>query len=57
MSTGWKLQSAVRDTVHIEDSHTAENLATDIMRITDEWGITANVSVITDNASNIVAAI
>lgn len=58
MSTGWELHSAVLDTVHMEASHTAENLATELMRITDEWAITAKVvCVITDNASNIVAAI
>ena len=57
-SSNWELQSAVLDTLHIEVAHTAENLLTELTRITSEWGITDKVAcVVTDNANNIVAAV
>ena len=42
----------------MQDSHTAEVLASELMDIAQEWGVTERVvCVITDNASNIVAAV
>ena len=56
--SSWELHSAVLDTLHVDVSHTAENLAAELVRITDDWRITEKVvCAVTDNASNIVAAI
>ena len=42
----------------MDEAHTAANLAAQLTTITDKWGITGKVvSVLTDNASNIVAAV
>ncbi len=58
LTSDWQLHSSVLDTLCVSDSHTAEVLATELMKITEEWGITRKVvCVITDNASNIVAAV
>ena len=58
LDASWELHSIVLDTVQINESHTAENIAMELMRITDKWGITQKVvCVTTDNANNIVAAV
>ena len=58
LSNSWELHSAVLDTLHVDEAHTAENLAAELMKVTNAWGITEKVvCTITDNASNIVAAI
>ena len=57
LSNSWELHSAVLDTLHVDEAHTAENLAAEQM-VTDTWGITEKlVCAITDDANNIVAAI
>ena len=57
LSNSWELHSAVLDTLHVDEAHTAETLAAEQM-VTDTWGITEKlVCAITDDANNIVAAI
>ena len=58
ISSNWELHSAVLDTLLVDTDHTAENLATELTSVTNEWEITDKiVCVVTDNASNIVAAV
>ena len=58
MSSSWELHFSVLDTLHIDDSHTAEVLAVELVSICDNWKITEKVAcVVTDNANNIVAAV
>ena len=53
----WELRASVLETVHVAVAHTAENLAAELTRITDEWKISHKVAcVVTDGCSNIVAA-
>jgi hypothetical protein len=54
----WKLPSVVLETIHVDESHTAEHLAEALHDITNRWGITEQVvAAITDNANNINKAI
>ena len=54
----WKLRSYVLDTVHIDVSHTAENIAAALVAAARKWDIMDKIScAVTDNANNIVAAI
>ena len=54
----WKLKSLVLATVKFSTEHTGEHIADELQRITDHWEITHKVvGVVTDNASNMVAAI
>ena len=58
LTDDWELKSVVLDTAQIQDSHTAENIGALLLSITDKWGITDKLCcAVTDNASNIVAAI
>ena len=58
ISSDWKLSSIVLDTLPVDGAHTAENLAAELMSVASEWGITDKiVCLVTDNASNIVAAV
>ena len=52
------LESAVLSTIHVDDVHTAENLAAELMSITDKWEIIEKAAcVIIDNANNTVSAV
>ena len=52
------LQSFVLCTIHVDNAHSGENLVAELMSIIDKWKITEKVAcVVTDNASNIVAAV
>ena len=52
----WNLKSSVLATVNMMKDHTAENIASDLKTITDEWNITGEeFAVLTNNASTIVA--
>ncbi len=54
----WHPQSAVLSTVNVTEAHTAVNLASALVKVTDEWMITEKVCCMTtDNASNIINAI
>ena len=58
ISSDWILHAVVLDTLLVEADHTAENLAAELSGVSNEWGVTDKiVCVVTDNASNIVAAV
>ena len=57
IDNSWHLKSYVLETVHLSVSHTAENIASELIRIANEWSISEKVvALVTDNASNAVAA-
>ena len=55
----WILQSHCLQTVFVPEVHTAENLAAALQEVLESWALPENrlACVITDNGSNIVAAI
>ena len=58
IDSSWVLKSAVLVTTNVTNDHTAENIAEELKRVTDEWKITNKVvAVVTDNAANIAAAV
>ena len=58
IDSSWSLHSVILTTTNMQKDHTAEIIADVLKAATDEWGITQKiVAVVTDNASNIVAAI
>lgn len=58
ISTDWNLKSVVLETSCMSKSHTKENIAEELTRICNEWKILHKVvTVVTDNASNMVAAV
>lgn len=58
IDSSWKLRSMVLSTSHLTNDHTAENIADVLQSIAEEWGIDNKVvAIVTDNASNIVAAV
>lgn len=58
MTDRWKLEDFVLCTSEIEESHTADNLATQLMDTAKDWHIDLSHSTVTtDNAANIVLAV
>ena len=58
ISESWQLLSFVLETFNLCVSHTAENIAAELLRIADEWNITEKVvAIVTDNAANMAAAV
>ena len=58
ITESWDLKSAVLETFEFTTSHTAENISSELLRVATAWNIQEKVvCVVTDNASNIVAAI
>ena len=58
ISESWQMLSFVLETFNLCVSHTAENIAAELLRIADEWNITEKVvAIVTDNAANMVAAV
>jgi len=54
----WQLKSLVLAAIKFSMEHTAEHIAGELRRVTDEWGISNKVAaIVTDNASNMVAAV
>ena len=54
----WKLKSLVLETFHFELSHTAEHIADSLKNAAEKWNISEKIiAIVTDNASNIVAAV
>ena len=54
----WELKSLVLETIHVDASHTTENVSSALLKVANEWNITEKVScAITDNANNVVAAV
>ena len=57
IDNSWQPKSYVLETFHLSVSHTAENIASELIRIANEWSISEKVvALVTDNASNAVAA-
>lgn len=57
LSSSWDLRSVVLNTVRIRDSHTGENIASEIRSVLEHWGIVSKVStLVTDNAANMISA-
>ena len=53
----WELKSCVLATCQVKMDHTAENIKTELKRITGEWNITDKIScIVTDSAANMIAA-
>jgi hypothetical protein len=58
LSDKLKMVSRVLNTIMIEESHTAVNLAKELRKIVTEWNLMNKISgVVTDNAANIVKVI
>lgn len=54
----WQMQAYVLETSSFSGQHSADNICSELKRITDEWGITAKVhAVITGNGANMVAVV
>lgn len=54
----WQMQAYVLQTCSFQGQHNAENICSELKRVTQEWGITDKVqAVITDNGANFVAAV
>ena len=57
ISESWQMLSFVLETFNLCLSHTAENIAAELLQIADEWNITEKVvAIATDNAANMAAA-
>ena len=57
IDNSWQQKSYVLERVHLSVSHTAENIASELIRIGNERSISAKVvALVTNNASNAVAA-
>ncbi|XP_011405235.1 PREDICTED: zinc finger BED domain-containing protein 1-like [Amphimedon queenslandica] len=58
ISQSWEIESYVLETTHVDQAHTIENLASELMTITDKWNISSKVHcTVTDNATNIKGAV
>ena len=53
----WELKSPVLATVHLLNEHTADNIASELEKVTNKWRIKdKTVCVVTNNAANMIAA-
>ena len=58
LTHSWELKNVVLETFNLTCEHTAENIASILKRIVREWRIEDKVvAIVTDNASNITAAV
>ena len=58
LSPTWELKSLVLETLKFNLSHTAEHIADALLKVSENWDISSKVvAIVTDNASNIVAAV
>lgn len=54
----WQMQAYVLQTCSFQGQHSADNICSELKRVTQEWGRTDKVqAVITDNGANFVAAV
>lgn len=54
----WRLKSALLECFHFPESHTAENLRNEILRVSLEWDLSRKLhTIVSDNAANIALAI
>ncbi|GFR90117.1 zinc finger BED domain-containing protein 1 [Elysia marginata] len=57
ISNDWNMKSHVLETFRMVESHTAENIASKLTRVMEEWQISDKISaVVTDSAANVVKA-
>ena len=57
LAATWQLKSLVLETLKFNLSHTAELIADALLKVAENWDISSKVvAIVTDNASNIVAA-
>ena len=58
LTATWELKSLVLETLKFDLSHTAEHIADALLKVAENWDISSKVvAIVTDNASNIVAAV
>lgn len=58
ISKDWQMKSVLLECYHFPDSHTAENLRNELLRVTSIFDISRKVhTIISDNAANIAKAI
>ena len=58
VTSTWELQSHVLTTYQVKMLHTGDNIAAELLRVANDWGIAGKVTcVVTDSASNMKAAI
>ena len=58
LSATWQLRSLVLETLKFDLNHTAEHIADALLKVAENWDISSKVvAIVTDNASNIVAAV
>ncbi|XP_028414611.1 zinc finger BED domain-containing protein 4-like [Dendronephthya gigantea] len=58
LTATWELMSLVLETLKFDLSHTAQHIADALLQVADNWNISTKVvAIVTDNASNIVAAV
>ena len=58
LSATWQLRSLVLETLKFNLNHTAEHIADALLKVAENWDISSKVvAIVTDNASNIVAAV
>lgn len=54
----WEMQAYVLETSSFSGKHSADNICSELKRITDKWGITAKIqAVVPDNGANMVVAV
>ncbi len=57
VTSSWELKSCVLATYQVHMSHTAENIAVELKKIADGWGIANKICcIVTDSAANMLAA-
>ena len=54
----WELKPAILETFDFNSEHTADNISSELLRVITQWNIESKIiCIVTDNASNMVAAI
>ena len=57
-SDTWELKPAILETFDFNSEHTADNISSELLRVITQWNIESKIiCIVTDNASNMVAAI
>lgn len=58
INENWQMVAYVLETCSVPGQHTADNIYAQLIRITEQWGITDKIlAVVTDNGGNMVAAV
>ena len=57
ISPDWEMKSPVLATVHLPNEHTANNIASELEKVTNEWRIKdKTVCIVKGNAANMIVA-